>query len=137
MSSTRNRLHGTHLAFRYVAAGAANTLLYVGLTLLLAGPLGLPIQIAIPIGFTTALATHFLMQRLFVFGHVEEFALRQHEQAGLYVAIGLTQYAVTAAVVALVPAWTGAGEKPVYVVTVGCISVVTFLLLRSRVFHPR
>lgn len=137
MSSTGNWIHRGHPAFRYVAAGGANTLLYVGLTLLLAGPVGLPIQVAIPAAFVTALATHFLLQRLFVFGHVEEFALRGQDQAALYLAIGGTQYAITAAVVALVPAWTGAGERPVYVVTVGLISVVTFLLLRSRVFHGR
>ena len=130
---TTGELHGQ--AIRYVVAGVTNTGIYVGLTLLLSGPLGVPIQVAIPIAFVTALCTHFTLQRFFVFRSRTAFKLSAGHQAGRYVAVGSVQYAITAAATALLPGWLGVSERAVYVVTVAVISATTFLLLRSRVFH--
>jgi putative flippase GtrA len=122
-------------AGRYVLAGAAVALTYIGLTLLLSGPGQLPIQVAIPIGYVLAVALHFTLQRTFVFRDREAFALTAREQAGRYVAIGIAQYALTAAATALLPSALGASEQVVYVATVVVISAITFLFLRTRVFH--
>ena len=124
-------------AARYVIAGLLNTGIYVGLTLLLSGPLGVPIQIAIVTAFLTALCTHFLLQRFFVFRSRGAFHLTAGAQAGRYVVIGAIQYAITAAATAVLPGWLDVPEQAVYVVVVGLISAISFLLLRSRVFHAR
>ena len=63
------------------------------------------------------------------------FALSAREQAGRYVAIGFAQYAATAALTALLPSVLGVSEQVAYVATVVVISALTFLLLRTRVFH--
>lgn len=129
------RLLRDHPPLRYVLAAGINTLVYTGLTLLLSGPLEVDIQVAIPVAFVIALGTHFSLQRLFVWRHVDDFALRGHEQAARYVVIGVTQYALTAAIVAVVPGWLDASEQLVYLAAVGLISVATFLILRHGVFH--
>jgi putative flippase GtrA len=121
---------------RYLAAAGVNTLIYVGLTLLLVGIGGVPIQAAIPIAYVTAMCTHFLLQRLVVFAHVDSYALRGHQQAGRYLAIAAVQYPATAVITAVIPELTGWSERLVYVVTVIVIAALTFLLLRERVFHP-
>ena len=136
MSHVRTTLHRVPAPLRYVAAGGINTLVYIALTLLLSGPAGLPIQVAIPISYATAMCTHFLLQRLVVFSHVESYALRGHEQAGRYLAIAAVQYPVTALSTAVIPALTGWPEQAVYVVTVIVVAAATFLLLRRHVFHP-
>jgi putative flippase GtrA len=136
VTSLLTSLHRVPAALRYLAAGGLNTLIYIGLTLLFSGPVGLPIQVAIPISFVIALCTHFVLQRIVVFGHVEDFALRGTQQARRYVAIGLVQYVVTAACTAFIPAVTGWPEQPVYVAVALGVAAATFLLLRQQVFHP-
>jgi putative flippase GtrA len=122
-----------HLA-RYGAAGASVACIYIGLTLGLSGPLGVPIQIAIPVSYITAIVTHFLLQRHFVFRR-GGFALSVRSQAGRYVVLGLSQYVVTAGATALLPGPLGVSEKVVYVGVTIVNSLVGFLLLRTRVFH--
>jgi putative flippase GtrA len=122
-------------AGRYALAGAAVAITYIGLTLLLSGPGQLPIQAAILVGYVLAVALHFTLQRLFVFRDRSAFALSAREQAGRYVAIGFAQYAATAALTALLPSALGVSEQVAYVATVVVISALTFLLLRTRVFH--
>jgi putative flippase GtrA len=121
---------------RYAAAGGAVGLLYVGGTLLLSGPVGLPIQAAIPIAYLLAVACHFLLQRLFVFRHDGGFALSVREQIVRYLLIAATQYPATAALTALLPALFGLSEQVAYLITVAVISVTFFFVLRWRVFHP-
>jgi putative flippase GtrA len=135
VGTVRTSLLRVPSALRYLAVAGVNTLIYIGLTLLLVDVLGLPIQVAIPLAYGTAMCTHFLFQRLVVFAHVESYALKGHQQAGRYLAIAAVQYPVTAVSTALIPALTGWSERAVYVVTVIVIAAVTFLLLRQRVFH--
>ena len=51
---------------RYALVGGLTAVTYFALTLLFAGPLQLPIQVAMICGYTIALAAHFSGQRLFV-----------------------------------------------------------------------
>jgi putative flippase GtrA len=124
-----------HQAARFLIAGGFVSAVYIGLTLLLSGPLDVPIQIAIPISFVTAVALHYACQRFFVFRHVSQFALSARSQIGRYVVIGSVQYAVTAGSTGVLPGVVGASEQVVYVCTVVVISALTFVLLRTRVFH--
>jgi putative flippase GtrA len=120
---------------RYAIAGATVAVVYVGLTLLLSGPAGLPIQAAIPIAYVTAITVHFSLQRWFVFRDAGVFALAMHHQVGRYLAIGLAQYGTTALATAVLPGVLGLPEKLVYVGAVGVISAVSFVFLRTSVFH--
>jgi putative flippase GtrA len=121
---------------RYTVAGGLVALLYVGGTLLLSGPVGLPIQIAIPIAYAVAVACHFLLQRLFVFRHEGGFALSAREQIVRYLIIAATQYPATAALTALLPAIFDISERTAYLITVVVISLTFFFVLRWGVFHP-
>jgi putative flippase GtrA len=124
-----------HLS-RYAVAGAVVALVYVGGTLLLSGPVGLPIQAAIPIAYVVAVALHFVLQRTFVFRHDGDFALSVHEQVVRYVLIAATQYPATAALTALLPELTGVSDQVAYLITVALISLTFFFVLRGGVFHP-
>jgi putative flippase GtrA len=79
---------------RYTLAGGLVFVLYLGLTLGLSGA-GLPIQVAIPVSYAIAVATHFALQRSFVFTG-RGYALRTREQVARYVALGAVQYPTTA-----------------------------------------
>jgi putative flippase GtrA len=124
-----------HLS-RYAVAGAIVAMVYVGGTLLLSGPVGLPIQAAIPIAYAVAVALHFLLQRTFVFRHDGEFALSVREQIIRYLLIAATQYPATAALTALLPALFGMSDQVAYLITVALISLTSFFVLRWGVFHP-
>jgi putative flippase GtrA len=125
----------TRQALRFAIAGATVATLYIGLTLLLAGPVGAPIQLAIPVAYVTAVALHFVLQRNFVFRDRDAFALTTGGQAQRYVVIGVVQYSVTAASTGLLPGVLDVSEQAVYVCTVIVVSAATFLVLRRGVFH--
>ena len=128
---------GTPAQFmRWVVSGAVVAAVYIGGTVLLSGPLGLDIQLAIPISYTVAVALHFALQRYMVFHDVETFALAMHYQLGRYVVIVLTQYAGTAAATALLPTLLGMPPLLAYFIAVITFSVTSFFVLRGGVFHP-
>src|SRR4051795_3956039 len=81
---------------RYLMVGGLVGLTYVALTLLFAGVVGMPIEIAIAIAYLVAVVIHFLGQRVFVFAHVETFELSTRRQVLRYIVLGGTQYVVTA-----------------------------------------
>ena len=126
----------TGQALRFVLAGATVGGVYVGLTLLLSGPVGIPIEIAILIAYVLAVSLHFVLQRHVVFGGTEEFALSVRGQVLRYVLIGVVQYALTAGATHILPSLLDLPEQVVYVLTVAVISAMTFLFLRTNVFHP-
>jgi putative flippase GtrA len=121
---------------RFAIAGGTVAGVYLLVTLLLAKVAGLPFQAALAIGFATALSTHFTLQRLFVWVHQEEFALPLRAQAGRYLAISLAQYGITAAATGLLPDALDVSTEIVYIATTGLVTVVSFTLFRTRVFHP-
>jgi len=126
----------TWSTLRYAISGSFTTLTYIALTLLVSGPLDVPIQIAIPLSYASALVLHFLLQRHFVFPTEEGFALARGAQLRRYVAAVVVQYGVTATSTAILPRVLGVPERDVYVVTVLTLAVIAFLTLRSLVFHP-
>jgi putative flippase GtrA len=120
---------------RYVIGGSFTTVVYVGMTLALSGPLDAPIQVAIPCSYATALILHFLLQRRFVFRREEGFALARHHQLRRYLTTAGTQYGLAALSTAVLPAVLGVHEQVVYVVTALTLAAATFLILRAHVFH--
>jgi putative flippase GtrA len=121
---------------RYAISGSSSTLTYIALTLLISGPLDVPIQIAIPVSYALALVLNFTLQRRFVFPTEEGFALGRGSQLRRYIPAVLTQYAITATSTAVLPHLLGVPEHEVYVATVLVLAVIAFLTLRSLVFHP-
>lgn len=121
---------------RYALAGVVVALVYLLATTLLAVVVGLPFQVALPIGFALALGVHFTLQRLFVWVHEEEFALPFQHQARRYLVVAGAQYGVTATTTALLPGVLGLSTEVVYLITVLLLASANFLLFRTVVFHP-
>jgi putative flippase GtrA len=120
---------------RYAISGSSSTLTYIALTLLVSGPLGVPIQLAIPVSYASALVLNFTLQRHFVFPAQGGFVLGRGSQLRRYIVAVLVQYGVTATSTAVLPHLLGVPETDVYVVTVLILAVCAFLTLRSFVFH--
>jgi putative flippase GtrA len=121
---------------RYAAAGGTSALLYVVLTLLLAGPVGLPIQVAIPPAYVLAVIVNFALQRHFVFRHNGDFALPIHHQAGYYVVVGVIVVGGSAAATTWLPPLLDVSEEAVYLGTVVLTPLFTYAVFRLRVFRP-
>jgi putative flippase GtrA len=122
-------------ATRYAAAGTLVGATYIGLTLVFSGPVGVPIQLVIPLALAAAGTLHFVLQRTFVFRDREVFALSSGAQAWRYVVIAAVQYGATATATAVLPGLVGVSEQVAYVAAACVVSGTTFLFLRSRVFH--
>ncbi len=120
---------------RYAIAGAFVGLFYMGFTVLLSSAAGLALPLAIAIAYFFTVLLHFTLQRLFVFRHVESFALQVRHQIGRYVVLGSIQYAINTTATQLLPGPLGVSPEVVFVLTTGTLSVLSFLLLRLAVFH--
>lgn len=131
----RTSAAGHHQVIRFVLSGGTVALVYLGLGLLLSGPLGVPIQIAIPVSYVVSVLFNYSMQRWFVFAHSDDFALSRGAQFVRYVQIGAIQYAITAAATAVLPGVLGIDEQIVYVATALIAAAITFVVLRFVVFH--
>jgi putative flippase GtrA len=121
---------------RYGIAGLTVASVYLGLPLVLNGVFGLPIEAAIPIAYAAAISLHFTLQRLFVFRHVESFALSTREQAMRYVVIAAVQYPTTALATAVLPGLLHVSERAAYLGTAVVVAVTFYVVLRTHVFHP-
>jgi putative flippase GtrA len=122
---------------RFALAGGAVTLLYLAVTTGLHEGLGAPFQVALIIGFATAVTTHFVLQRVLVWTHAGGFALTARPQAIRYLGVAAVQYATTAAATALLPSRLGVRVTYVYVATAALITVANFFVFRAFVFHQR
>lgn len=120
---------------RFVASGGTVALVYLGLGLLLSGPVGMPIQVAIPIAYVLSVLLNYNLQRHFVFAHSDDFALPRRTQFLRYVQVGAVQYGFTALATAVLPDLLGVSEQVVFVVVAMVAAAVTFVLLRFIVFH--
>ncbi len=132
-------LGGVHAAaqgLRFVLSGGLVALVYIATTSVLAQVIGIPFQIALTIGFTVAIATHFLLQRVFVWTHVAGFALPLRHQVIRYLSLACVQYGLTVASTATLPKALGVSTEIVYLATAATLSAASFLVFRSRVFHP-
>jgi putative flippase GtrA len=122
---------------RYAMTGGTVAIVYLGVTTMLAGVVGLPFQVALAIGFCAGLSVHFTMQRLFVWAHHEEYALPLHRQATRYLAVAGAQYGLTATSTSVLPGALGVPVELVYLATVAVLMSVTFVIFRHGVFHPK
>lgn len=120
---------------RYAVAGAIVGGVNLAVPLLLNSELGMPIEAAIPIGYGAAIILHFNLQRRFVFRHVERFALAGRQQAARYLGVAAVQYPTVAIATALLPTVLNMPRREAYVATVATVTVLTYVVLRSRVFH--
>src|SRR4029077_13710862 len=98
--------------------GGTGAVIYTLVTTLLATVVGIPFQVALAIGFCTALAVHFTLQRVFVWAHREELALSLPHQLRRYLTATGAQYGATSASTWLLPAALGLPTEEVYLVTV-------------------
>lgn len=121
--------------FRFALVGGLVFGIYVGTTSLLAEVIGLPFEASLAIGFALAIATHFNLQRLYVWRHAAAFALPLHHQLARYLSMAAIQYGLTAVITGTVPQALGISPEVVYVPTVAVITATNFLIFRSRIFH--
>jgi putative flippase GtrA len=122
---------------RYAITGGLVSAVYLFTTTVLALVVGVPFQVALPIGFGLGLLVHFTLQRVFVWGHGDKFALPLHQQVGRYLALAGAQYGLTAASTALLPPVLGLPTEVVYLATALLITSANFLLFRHRIFHSK
>ena len=120
---------------RYGIVGAITALVYLGVPVVLNGDASVPIQVAIPLAYVTAVALQFNLQRHFVFRHVSVFALTRRAQMGRYVMIGALQYPATAIATALLPPLLGLSARATFVLVALTMSLTIFLVLRTHIFH--
>lgn len=121
---------------RFVASGGAVALVYIATTTFLAQVIGIAFEVALAIGFSLAIATHFTLQRVFVWAHADGFALPVRRQAARYLPMAAIQYGLTAAATAVLPKLLGVRTEVVYLCAAGLLSAVNFFVFRARVFHP-
>jgi putative flippase GtrA len=122
---------------RYAIAGMTVACVSMTGTIVLAEVVGLAYEAAFAIAYTTALVTHFSLQRYFVWSHHEAFALLLHLQLVRYLPIALANYGVVAIALAVLPGALGVASLPVYVIATLSVTVLSFLLLRTSVFHAQ
>jgi putative flippase GtrA len=122
---------------RFGIAGGVVALIYLGMTTVLANVVGLHFEVALALGFGTAMAAHFSLQRLFVWAHRNEFALRPRAQIVRYVLFAGAQYGTTAAVTAFVPPALHVSPTVVYLPWAIGLSILAFLVFGRTIFHPR
>ncbi|MGA2470485.1 MAG: GtrA family protein [Solirubrobacteraceae bacterium] len=120
---------------RYTLSGGAVALITVAVTVTLAEGASLPYEASYAIGYCIALATHFSLQRWFVWAHREGFALPIRSQLARYVPFALFNYSFVAASIALLPHLLGVSTSAAYLGAMAIITFVSFLVLRTRIFH--
>jgi putative flippase GtrA len=122
---------------RFALAGGTVSVVYLGTTTVLAELVGLPFQAALALGYGVALATHFTLQRKFVWVSDRDFVLPFSHQAARYLLVSGIQYGLTVLSTALLPAALGVATEVVYVLTVAVLVCVNFVIFRFGIFHSR
>jgi putative flippase GtrA len=121
---------------RFGLAGGVVAVIYLSTTLLLTEVLGVEFELALAIGFTVGMITHFTLQRRFVWAHADGFAVPLHHQALRYLALAGTQYGVTAAATTLLPDALHVATEIVYLCVAAALTATNFVIFRAQVFHP-
>jgi putative flippase GtrA len=121
-------------AARFVIAGGAMAVFYMGLTSLLA-LMGVPFQAALILSFLANVALHFTLQRVFVWPQRRDYALALHHQLQRYLPLVVIQYVLTVAATATLPGWLDLPVLAVYIGITVSYTVFNFLFFRSRIFH--
>lgn len=120
---------------RFGLTGGLVTLLYLTVTTVLSQVVGLPFEVALAIGFVTAILLHFTLQRLFVWIHEDGFALPFRHQVGRYLLMAGAQYGCTAVSTATLPGALGVHTEIVYLATMAVVTTTGFLVMRFIIFH--
>jgi putative flippase GtrA len=123
------------LGMRFAITGVTVALVSLGATITLAQGVGLPFEAAFAIGYSIAIATHFTLQRVFVWTHHTGFALPLRHQIARYLPVALTNYALVALAIAVLPQLLHVASLVVYLGATAIVTVVSFLLFRAHVFH--
>ena len=116
-------------------AGGHGRLYYVTSTSVLANVVGLPFELALILGFSSAICLHFTLQRIFVWVHAADFALPVQHQVLRYLVVVGSQYGITALATGFLPAALGVPTEVVYLITASLLAVTNFMVMGSRVFH--
>lgn len=121
--------------FRFGLAGLVVAGVYLTVTTLLANVAGLEFQLALAIGFSTAIAVHFILQRTFVWAHRETYALALRAQFARYALMSGAQYGTAVLATSFLPSALHLSTTVVYVGWTLCGSGVSFLVLGRGIFH--
>jgi putative flippase GtrA len=121
---------------RFVVAGGLVALIYLGITTGLADAAGVPFQLALAVGFATAICAHFCLQRFFVWVHERGYALSLRAQMSRYLMLVVVQYGSTAAVTTLLPRLLHLSATAVYIPWTLFVSGVNFVVFGTGIFHP-
>lgn len=119
---------------RFAAVGAFITVLYLAVTTGLRVS-GLPWAPAIAVGYAVATSTHFVLHRTVVFRREEGFALSLGQQLPRFLVVVLCQYAVTTLAMTYLPGLLGLPELLVFFAVAAVVTVASFALLRTKLFH--
>jgi putative flippase GtrA len=119
---------------RFAAVGGFITVLYVCVTAAVRFT-GAAWWLAVAVGYVVATSTHFVLHRTVVFRREEGFQLPLSQQLPRFVAVVCCQYAVTTLAMTFLPGLLGLPEILVFVCVAGAVTVVSFLLLRTKLFH--
>jgi putative flippase GtrA len=120
---------------RYAIVGVIVGIVYMGIPVGMNYAFGVPVEVAIPVAYVTAVSLHFTLQRFFVWRHIARFALSWRAQVARYAMMGVVQYPLTALLTAVLPAVLHLSQPATFVCITMGISLVTFIALRSFVFH--
>ena len=119
---------------RFAAVGAFITVLYLCVTTAVRFT-GASWWLAIAVGYAVATTTHFVLHRTVVFRSEEGFQLTLAQQVPRFVVVVVCQYAVTTLAMTVLPDLLGLPELVVFFAVAAVVTAVSFVLLRTRLFH--
>lgn len=119
---------------KFAFTGAFVGLTHLGLVSLLVIA-GMPIQIALALGYGVALVVHFTMNRQWVFASDGGYALHLSGQGGRYLVLAGFSYLVTAVASAVLPDLLGIHELAAFALSAIAMAGVSFVLLNLWVFR--
>ena len=119
---------------RFILAGGIVAIVSLTTTITLADGVGLPFQLALVLAIIVAVTLHFTLQRFLVWRTHEAFVHAFHQQLWRFLAVVGTQYVITAAITATVPALLGVPVTAVYFGTLVAVAASNFFVFR-RIFR--
>jgi putative flippase GtrA len=128
------RLPRPAVVSKFALTGALVGATHLGLVSLMV-VFGIPIQLALALGYVVALVVHFTMNRQWVFAADAGYALHVSAQGMRYLVCAGLSYAVTAIAVAVLPGLLGLPELAVFFLSAIGMAGITFVMLNFWVFR--
>jgi putative flippase GtrA len=128
-----NKLFGQSI--RFALSGVAVSIVYITITTLLAEASHLDFQLALAIGWCSAVSIHFTLQRVFVWAHEDRFALPLSRQVRRYMLVALLQLGATVVSTAVLPSVLGLPAEAIYLMTAVVLTLINFVVFRNGIFH--